>query len=203
MAIDFTKLPETLYYLLYSKYGNNSIASSDHNQFKYKVMSLIFEYGPAWKTRLKLQDKLSGLDLDGDDVLRGTTAIYNHAENPDTDPSTTTTPIEYKTIEGINSQNTTSYRRGKLEGYNMLAQLIETDVTQEFLDKFKNLFIKFVGPQKPLWYGPVEGYDIEEDVQELNSSLYGNYRTNTFQQIWPSAADFVSDYNSCGIPTTI
>ena len=37
----------TLFYLLYARYGNSSIASSDENQFKYKLFSLVFQYGPT------------------------------------------------------------------------------------------------------------------------------------------------------------
>jgi hypothetical protein len=35
----------TLYYLLYSRYGNSHIANSDENQFKYKLYSIIFANG--------------------------------------------------------------------------------------------------------------------------------------------------------------
>lgn len=191
-------LIETLYYLLYSRYGNSSIASRDPNQFKYKVFSLIFQYAPAWKQRLLIQEKLFNLDPDSDDVAKGAVNIYNHAENPDTEPATDT----FEPLEGINSQNASTYKRGKLEGYALLNDLLMTDVTEEFLGRFKKLFIAFVGPQFPLWYRNVEGYDAE-DVPDINSSLYGNYRTNTFQQIWPSAADFKYDYEHNGIPKTI
>ena len=37
----------TLYYLLYARYGNTPIANYDENQFKYKVFSIIFQYGPT------------------------------------------------------------------------------------------------------------------------------------------------------------
>lgn len=36
-----------LYYLLYARYGNNPIANTDINQFKYKMYSVIFQYGPT------------------------------------------------------------------------------------------------------------------------------------------------------------
>ena len=195
-----SNLIETLYYLLYSKYGNSSIASSDPNQFKYKVFATIFEYGPAWRGRLKIQEKLFNLEPDSSDVQEGTINLYNHALNPDTAPSTDS----FEIIEGINSQNTNMYKRGKLEGYSLLNDLINTDVTEEFLGKFKKLFLKVVMPQEPLWYGPVEGDTSESDMPtNPNDSLYGNYRTNTFQQIWNSADEFKYDYEHCGIPTTI
>ena len=37
----------TLYYLLYAKYGNSAITNRDVNQFKYKLFSTIFMYGPS------------------------------------------------------------------------------------------------------------------------------------------------------------
>lgn len=197
--VSFTSdLIETLYYLLYAKYGNSSIASSDPNQFKYKVFTTIFEYAPAWKQRLLIQEKLFNLNPDSEDVQKGTINIYNHAENPDTEPATDA----FEPLEGINMQNANTFIRGKLEGYALLNDLLVTDVTEEFLGRFKKLFITFVGPQFPLWYRNVEGYEIE-DSPEINSSLYGNYRTNTFQQIWPSVTDFKYDYEHNGIPKTI
>lgn len=38
---------ETTYYLLYARYGNNPIANMDVNQWKWKVSSVIFQYGPT------------------------------------------------------------------------------------------------------------------------------------------------------------
>lgn len=37
----------TLYYLLYARYGNNPIANYDEEQFKYKMFSIVFQYGPT------------------------------------------------------------------------------------------------------------------------------------------------------------
>lgn len=36
---------KTLYYLLYSRYGNDIISASDINRFKFNVASIIFQYG--------------------------------------------------------------------------------------------------------------------------------------------------------------
>ena len=35
------------FYLLYARYGNSVISNRDVNQFKYKLFSTIFMYGPA------------------------------------------------------------------------------------------------------------------------------------------------------------
>ena len=191
---------EIVYYSLYAKYGNKSIASSDPNQFKYKVFMTIFEYGPAWIKRLQIQEQLYKLDpskaADLEAMSKGTIQFNNHAANPDTAPTTGT----YEQLPGINVQNTSGAKRGLLESYAALNNLLITDVTEEFLEHFKKLFLKVVAPQRPLWYGPVEGDDSTVDIPDLNSSLYGNYRTNTFQQIWNKYDDFKDDYLDCGLP---
>ena len=145
----------TLYYLLYSRYGNNTIASSDTNRFKYDVWATIFSYGPTWEKRLEIQEKLRGLT--DDDLFTGATQIYNHAYNPGTAPSTQT----LDELTAINEQNTSKYKKDKMSGYAMLISLLETDVTERFLDKFQKLFINIVQPELPLWYATET---IDDDV---------------------------------------
>lgn len=53
----------TLFYLLYAKYGNNPIANYDITQFKYKMFSVIWQYGPTWEKKLSIQETLRGLQL--------------------------------------------------------------------------------------------------------------------------------------------
>ena len=53
----------TLYYLLYARYGNTPIANYDVNQFKYKIFSIIFQYGPTWEKRLSVQQTLRDMQL--------------------------------------------------------------------------------------------------------------------------------------------
>ena len=94
-----------IYYLLYAKYGNNPIANFDETQFKYKVYSIIFSYGPAWEKRVEIQDKLRSLR--DEDLRLGSKAIYNSAYNPSQAPSTQAlTELEY-----INQQNTSNFQR--------------------------------------------------------------------------------------------
>ena len=140
------KTATTLYYLLYSRYGNSVLASSDTNRFKYDVWATIFSYGPTWEKRLEIQDKLR--NLTDDELFNGATQIYNHAYNPGTAPSTNT----LDELTAINEQNTSKSKKGKMDAYAMLIALLETDVTESFLDKFKKLFLKVVQPELPLWY---------------------------------------------------
>lgn len=136
----------TLYYLLYSRYGNSTVASSDTTRFKYQLFSTIWQYGPAWEKRLEIQEKLRGLSEN--EILAGSKQIYNHAQNPSTDPDIDT-DME---LQYINDQNVTKNKKGKLEGYALLWQILVSDVTEQFLTKFNKLFLTVVQPELPLWY---------------------------------------------------
>lgn len=135
----------TLYYLLYAKYGNNPIASSDENRFKYAVWATIFKYGPTWEKRLEIQDKLRALSED--DLLRSGKSISNHAYNPSTAPSTGS----LDELPGINEQNTNQYVKSKIDAYGSLMELLRTDVTEQFLGEFRKLF-KICLVENPLLY---------------------------------------------------
>lgn len=150
-----------LYYLLYSRYGNSTIASSDENQFKYKVFATIFQYGPTWVKRLKIQEELRETSIK--DFLVGAKAIYNHALNPNQGPGTDS----LEELPYINEQNTTKYKKSLLDVYSILETLIKTDVTEEFIGKFKKLFLIVVSPELPLWYQT----EVDENDDGTNSQL--------------------------------
>lgn len=128
----------TLFYLLYARHGNSAIANLDETQWKYRVFTVIFQYGPTWEKKLDIQQKLR--DISDEDLLKGSKAIYNHAFNPSTEPAT----LSLAELEYINDQSTTNYKKSKMDAYTQLIELLETDVTGAFLDKFKPLFAKFV-----------------------------------------------------------
>lgn len=136
----------TLYYLLYARYGNSSIANSDENQFKYKIFSTIYIGGATWAKKQEIQDKLR--EMTEDEILAGTKAINNHAFNPQTAPTTNTVDE----LEYINEQNTTKYKKSKLDGYALLWAILNDGVTETFLREFRYHFLVVVEPQLPLWY---------------------------------------------------
>lgn len=136
----------TLYYLLYARYGNSSIANSDENQFKYKVFSTIYIGGATWAKKQEIQDKLR--EMTEDEILAGSKAINNHAYNPQTAPTTDTV----EELDYINEQNTTKYKKSKLDGYAMLWAILNDGVTERFLREFRYHFLVVVEPQLPLWY---------------------------------------------------
>lgn len=140
------KTATTLYYLLYSRYGNSVIASSDTNRFKYDLFATIFSYAPTWEKRLEVQEKLR--DLSDAELFTGQTTINNHSFNPGTAPSTGT----LDELTAINEQVTQKGKRDKLTAYVELSRALWTDVTEQFLDKFQKLFLIILQPELPLWY---------------------------------------------------
>lgn len=126
---------KTLFYLLYAKYGNSHLANKDEVQGKLKVFSTIFKYGPAWEKRLEIQKSLQALDLA--DLREGTKQILNHAENPNTAPSTNA----LEELEYIDEQKAVNYKKSKVDAYASLWNMLATDVTEEFLNKFNKIFM--------------------------------------------------------------
>lgn len=150
MLSDFLKVKTTdlidIYFILYSRYGNSHIAYSDENQFKAALITTIGQYGPTWRKKLEVQHKLR--ELNEEELILGGKAIYNHSFNPSSEPSTST----LEELLTINDQNTTNYKKSKLEAYTMLMDVLETDVSEEFINKFKKLFIQVLAPDYPLLY---------------------------------------------------
>lgn len=144
----------TLYYLLYARYGNSHIASSDETQFKYKVFSTIYMYGPTWEKRIEIQEKLR--NMTEEELRDSSKQIYNHSFNPSTAPSTDT----LEELTTINDQNVTKHKRSRTDGYAMLMSLLETDVTKGFIDQFAKLFLVIVEPELPLWYVTSDSEDM-------------------------------------------
>ena len=137
---------DLIYYLLYARYGNSHIAFSDETQFIYSLYMTIFQYGPTWEKRLDVQEKIR--NLSDEELVKGGRAIYNHSFNPSSEPSTST----LEELLTINDQNTTNYKKSAIEGYALLLSVLETDVTEEFINKFRKLFIQVLSPDYPLLY---------------------------------------------------
>lgn len=134
------------YYLLYSRYGNTPMVNYDETQFKMKIMATIASYGPTWEKKKAIQINFRGLS-EGE-LLQGAKQIYNHAYNPSTEPSTN----ELEELTHINDQNVTNNKKSKMEAYSILWANLHVDATDEYLNKFKNCFSRFVGDQYPIIY---------------------------------------------------
>ena len=126
------------FYLIYAAKGNSAISNMDVNQWKYKVWSIIYQYGPTWQRKLEVQKTLRSLNEE--EMTDGTKAINNLATNPQTEPSTNIT----EEINGVVQQTVNKFKKSRLEGYASLVDLLDDDVTKEFIDRFKPLFAIFV-----------------------------------------------------------
>ena len=170
------------YLLLFSRYGNNPIANYDITQFKNKIFTLIWQYGPAWEKRLSMQEDIRNLTLQ--EITTGTktdwssegtqsqnnsgtdTTINNHAYNPSTAPSTqSTSELDYidqqqvakgsatSTISGTDSKTTgQTVTKSKMDAYAQLWDLVATDVTNDYISKFRKCFKQFVSPERNMVY---------------------------------------------------
>lgn len=131
---------KSLYWLLYARYCDNPIVNLSENNFKAKIVAITFAKGPSWERKLALQKSLR--DLTDDDLLTGAKTIFNRAANPETEPGTDTdTELTY-----INAQDVSKHKRGKLDAYSYLMDVLRNDVTEEFIREYAKLFSKFVSP---------------------------------------------------------
>lgn len=158
----------TLFYLLSAYYGNSTVASENEYQFKMKLFSIVFMYGPTWEKRLEIQKKVREMDIE--ELRKGGKAVYNTALNPGQPVSGSDTTTEgtntLSELTYINQQNTTNYSKSLPEAYAILTNMLETDVTKEFIDRFKKLFLKVVTPEVPLWYVS----DSEDNIYDNGSN---------------------------------
>lgn len=133
---------EVVYLLLYSRYGNSSIASSDVNRFKVNLVERLCSFGPTHKKRLALQKTIR--ELNEEEVRKGALSINNSAQNPNV-----TVEIG-ETVDHINAQNQSFIQRSKVDALVYQYNILDKDLNGEFLEVFKPLFSKYI--TKPILY---------------------------------------------------
>ena len=139
-----------VYAMLYADYGNHAISSSDENRFKVKLYTLIFIHWPTAAKKMDIQKKLR--DLTEEDMRLGSKMIYNHANNPSTEPSTAT----LMELTQIDNQNTNTLKKSKMDAYSEIYNILDSDILTDFMERFKDLFAN-ISPSMPLWYVTHEG----------------------------------------------
>lgn len=139
-----------IWLLLIGRFADSTIMPyNTFGAFKVRFMSRVWQHAPSWKKDLDIQNKLRSMSLeDGSPIYDGSKAIYNTALNPGTKPTTATT----EELDYINSQNTTKYKKSKLEGIALLSDLLKNDVTEQFLRRFDDLFLKVIYSGRDLKY---------------------------------------------------
>lgn len=142
-----------IYYGIYARHGEDRPASLNTNMFKYKLWYIVYNEGPVFEKKTDIQAKLRALT--DEEILDGTTAIYNHANNTSNPPST-----DDKTqLKFIDDQNVTRYTKDKKTGYMELNELLKGNLMDAMMKKIDKLFNVVVEPDVPLLYSEVESYD--------------------------------------------
>lgn len=132
---------ELTYYLLYNKYGNSPIANRDVNQFKFKLFGIIWQFGPVWQEKLKIQAKLRSLGLeDTSEIFKGNKIIHNRALNPENSPQVEA----FDSLTYINEQNAQMSKKSVLDGLQFYHEMLEDSFTTVYIDRFKPLFKEVV-----------------------------------------------------------
>lgn len=139
-----------IWLLLIGRFADSTIKPyNTYGAFQVRFMSKVWQYAPAWKKELDIQNKLRELSLeDGSELFLGGSAIYNSALNPGTQPSTNDTDE----LNFINSQNVTKYKKSKIEGLAILSNLLKTDITDQFLNRFNEFFKSIIYSGRELTY---------------------------------------------------
>ena len=139
-----------IWILMIGRFADSTIKPyNTFGAFEVRFMSRVWQHAPTWKKKLDIQNKLRSLSLDENSpIYEGAKAIYNTALNPGTAPSENDT----EELNFINSQNTTKYKKSKLEGIAILSDLLKNDVTEQFLRRFDDLFRTIIYSGRTLIY---------------------------------------------------
>lgn len=136
---------QTVYYLLSSEYAfSHHIGSRD--QFRLMMFARVLEYAPYYERELEIQTDLMQMNIES--LQQGSKAIYNQALNPGSVPSSQA----LDELQYINQQNVTNYKKSRPEAYAILLSLMNKNLSKDFVEKFRNLFIKVCYPNYPLYY---------------------------------------------------
>lgn len=140
-----------LYYELYGEYGNSHIASSDENQFKYKMFAIILNKGLIWQKNLETQTKLQ--QLTDEQILQVGRNLSSHAFNPGEGGQKITDGETF--LDYINDQSSTKQSGAYVDSMMNYMNAL-SDVSTAFIAEFKKLFLTIVNPEVPLLYSDEE-----------------------------------------------
>lgn len=135
-----------IYAMIFSRYADSHIKSYSEDKFKLQLCSIIFEHGPVALKKYDIQLKLR--QLSEEELALGTTQVFNQAMHDAAVPETTNTTWE---TPFINSQNVNKTKKSKINMYAELWTILDSRIFEDFLSKFRKLFVAF-GPGYALEY---------------------------------------------------
>lgn len=142
------------YWLIVSRFGDQAILGyNDEARWKLKLFSLINQYGPTWEKRSEIQKNIRALTLD--ELKETGKTIYNTALNPNNKPTVDELPY-------VSQQNTNKITLNAIDAYTSQAVQLDDGLDTYYLDHFKELFSKFLLPDRPLYVYENEDGDSNE-----------------------------------------
>lgn len=139
---------QLIWLLMIGRFADSTIKPyNTFGAFQVRFMSRVWQHAPAWKKELEIQNKLRSMSLaDGSELYEGSKAIYNSALSPESMKKAN------EELDYITSQNTTKYKKSKLEGLAILTDLMKNDVTEQFLRRFDDFFKTIIYTGRELQY---------------------------------------------------
>lgn len=137
---------EHCYNLLNRRYGIANVRYTTPEAF-YNELAIVFddEYKKYSKRYKLIQEAYA---LTSDDLIEINRTIQNYANNPNTAPTNPLDPLEF-----ISSQTYQVGRSNKLQGYLMAIESLPSQYDEDFLNKFKYLFIQIFNKDIPIYIG--------------------------------------------------
>ena len=169
---------KTIYALLIAEYANDHISMYDENRFKFKVMSLIYEAGPAWQRAMAIQDKLLQMgdslifkgsqqrsdhyvmwDKNGESITNRAAHPEGGAPNPPYDATTgKAKKLTYIGEQAVNQDTgkttddgwqTMNWTKDNVKGLVELLYSLDDTACSRFIYRFKKLFQKVAYQNRP------------------------------------------------------
>lgn len=145
-----------VYNHLMAAYYNWHYVYMDDLGIALNTMHIIHDYYPNCKERLSLVAQLRALTID--DFLKGGVIIDSQGANPKT-----ATEMD-ELIDLVDSQNASFQMRSEEGAIKTKFMALYDGVMDEFIDRFKNLFVKlYSGVNSYIYRNPIETEEEEEE----------------------------------------
>lgn len=137
---------EHCYNILYKRYCLDNVRYPSPQAFYSEFAIALDDSLKQYLKRYKLIQKAYALtDADLTELNR---AIQNYANNPNTAPTNPLDPLEY-----ISSQTLQVNKSNKLQAYLLAIESLPSQYDEDFLNKFKYLFIQIFNKDIPIYIG--------------------------------------------------
>lgn len=143
---------EHCFKILYNRYCLSNVRYSTKEAFYCEFMIVLDDSVKQYMKRYKLIQKAYALT--DAELIELNRAIQNYANNPNTTPTNPLDPLEY-----ISSQTFQVNVSNKLQAYLLAIETLPSQYDDDFLNKFKYLFIQIFNKDIPLYLD-----DEEEEV---------------------------------------